>query len=124
MSDNGGFETHIDITIKKAKKKIGWICRAFMSRDAFFMKKIYIAQVRPILDYCVQLWGPVEGPLMDKLEKVQYHFTNLIPELRNFDYKTRLSKLKMLSVQRRIDRYRILYTWKIMNGDTPNCGLS
>ena len=123
MSDNGGFENHIDITIKKAKKKIGWICRTFMSRDAFFMKKIYIAQVRPILNYCVQLWSPLEGPLMDKLEKVQYHFTNLIPELRNFYSKTRLSKLKMLSVQRRINRYRILYTRKIFLNKVPNPGI-
>ena len=60
---------------------------------------------------------------MDKLEKVQYDFTKLIPELRNHDYKTRLSKLKMLSVQRRIHRYRILYTRKILLNKVPNPGI-
>ena len=94
-----------------------------MSRDAFFMKRIYIAQVRPILDYCVQLWGLVEGPLMDKWEKVQSDFTKLIPELRDLKYKNRLSHLKILSAQRRIDRYRILYTRKILLDIVPNPGI-
>ena len=29
----------------------------------------------------------------------------------------------MLSQQRRMERYRILYTWKILEGLVPNCGL-
>ena len=30
----------------------------------------------------------------------------------------------MYSLQRRNERYRILYMWKIMNGLAPNCGVS
>ena len=60
---------------------------------------------------------------MNKLEKVQYDFTKLIPEVRDYEYKTRLSLLKMLSVQRRIDRYRILYTRKILLNKVPNPGI-
>ena len=29
----------------------------------------------------------------------------------------------MLSLQRRLERYRILYTWKILEGISPNCGI-
>ena len=29
----------------------------------------------------------------------------------------------MLSQERRIERYRILYAWKILEGISPNCGL-
>ena len=95
----------------------------FVSRDVKFMKRIYVAQVRPILDYCVQLWGPMEGPLMDKLEMVQSNFTKLIPEVRDMEYKDRLKHMKILSVQRRIDRYRILYTRKILLNKVQNPGI-
>ena len=30
----------------------------------------------------------------------------------------------MLSQQRRMERYRIIYTWKILEGLAPNCGLT
>ena len=123
MSHDGGFDTHLDTTIKKARKQIGWVCRTLVSRDVFFMKKIYIAVIRPILDYCIQLWGPLEGPKMDKLEKVQSDYTKLIPEIRNMSYKDRLSTMKMSSIQRRVDRYRILYTRKILLGKVPNPGI-
>ena len=33
-------------------------------------------------------------------------------------------KLKMLSAQRRLERYRILYCWKILENQAPNCGIN
>ena len=60
---------------------------------------------------------------MDKLEKVQCDFTRLIPEIRNLEYKEKLKQMKMLTVQRRIDRYRILYTRKILLEKVPNPGI-
>ena len=35
----------------------------------------------------------------------------------------RLKQLKMLSQERRMERYRALYVWKILEGISPNCGL-
>ena len=29
----------------------------------------------------------------------------------------------MLSLQRRLERYRIIYTWKVIEGLVPNCGV-
>lgn len=31
--------------------------------------------------------------------------------------------VKMFSQQRRAERYRILYTWKVLEGKVPNCGI-
>ena len=31
--------------------------------------------------------------------------------------------MKMLSLQRRLERYRIIYIWKILEGQVPNCGI-
>ena len=30
----------------------------------------------------------------------------------------------MLSIQRRLERYRIIYCWKILEDQVPNCGIS
>ena len=46
-----------------------------------------------------------------------------IPALDKLNYWERLKKLKMYSQQRRLERYRILYAWKILSNLAPNCGL-
>ena len=78
------------------------------------MRQMYVSAIRPHLDYCSQLWGPGEGPHLDKLEKLQAYYTRLIPEIRELAYPDRLKALNLQSVQRRFDRYRITYTRKIL----------
>ena len=39
------------------------------------------------------------------------------------NYWERLKFLKMYSQERRMERYRALYVWKILEGISPNCGL-
>ena len=87
------------------------------------MQKMWTTIIRPHFNYCSQLWSPPEGPTMDKLERLQYFFSGLIPEIRNMTYEERLKKLKISSLQRRYDRYRIFYMWKIKNRIVPNCGV-
>ena len=83
---------------------------------------MYIALIRPHFDYCAQLWAPREGPLLDKLEKVLAYYSKLAPEIRHLDYEDRLKALKISSIQRRYDRYRVLYTRKSLMGIVPDLG--
>ena len=39
-------------------------------------------------------------------------------------YWQRLNHLKMNSVQRRIERYKIIYVWKSLEGIVPYCGVT
>ena len=87
------------------------------------MRQMYISTIRPHIDYCSQLWGPGEGPLLDKLEKLQAYYTRLIPAIRDLPYIERLKKLKIQSIQRRFDRYRVTYVRKILKGLVPNPGI-
>ena len=123
LENNGSFDLHIENIVKKVKRLTGWVLRSFVNRTLPFMRKMWTTIIRPHLDYCSQLWSPPEGPTMDKLERLQYFFTGLIPEIRNMSYEERLKKLKITSLQRRYDRYRIFYMWKIKNGVVPNCGI-
>ena len=123
LQNDGSFDIHIENLVKKVKRLTGWILRSFLNISVQFMKRMWISIIRPHLDYCSQLWAPKEGPKMDKVERLQYFYTGFIPEIRNLSYEERLKKLKITSLQRRYDRYRIFYMWKIANGIVPNCGI-
>ena len=75
------------------------------------------------LDYCSQLWSPSSAAEIAKIEDVQRHFTKKIDGMEGLSYRERLSKLRMYSQERRRDRYRILFIWKIANGLTEGYNL-
>ena len=86
-----------------------------------FVWKVYIIR---IFDYCSQLWGPQNGGLLIKLENLQSDFTSRISGMKSLSYWERLDKLEIYSINRRIERYRIIYSRKILYEYAPNCGLS
>ena len=57
---------------------------------------------------------------IQKLENVQRAFTKKINGCRDLTYWERLRKLKILSLQRRRERYSVIHVWKILNGLAPN----
>ena len=109
MSSNADFNAHINDVIKKTRKVIGWVLRSFMNRSLAFLKRMWVTIIRPLIDYGSQVWSPIEGVLLDKIEKLQYDYTRLIPEIRNLNYEERLKKLGISSLQRRFERYKIFY---------------
>ena len=123
LSDNAKFEDQIDKVCLKSRQKAGWIMRTFFSRDPEFMRHMFNTLVQPHIDYCSQLWAPPEGLQMQKIENVLRNYTSRIPRLKSLNYWERLKTLRMNSMQRRLDRYKIIYTWKILEDLVPNCGV-
>ena len=123
MSDNAKFEEHIENVAKKVRQKCAWILRTFSTRRVDVMKTLWKTLVQVHIDYCSQLYKPGQAQEMHKIEKLCHDFFAKIPELRNTDYWTKLSKLKILSQERRMERYRIISVWKCLEGLTPDCGL-
>ena len=60
---------------------------------------------------------------LEKIERLLKSWTCRIPSLRNMNYWQRLKELKMNSEQRRLERYRVIYTWKVVQGLVPNPGI-
>ena len=52
--------------------------------------------------------------LITKLGKVQRSFTKYIFNMYDLTYENRLKDLNLYSIQRRRDRYQIIYVWKIL----------
>ena len=70
------------------------------SRSAEVILKLYLALVRPHLDYAVQFWFPY-GMDIGSLESVQRRITKMIEGIRNFSYERRLKLSKLHSQKRR-----------------------
>ena len=107
MNRSASFKDHVHLVTKKVNQKSGWILRTFKSRDQFFIKYMWKSLIQPHIDYCSQLYMPSSPGELEQIESLFRNFSRKIPDLRGMDYWTRLQKLKMYSMQRRMERYQI-----------------
>ena len=101
---------------KSANKIAGLIYRTISSRSVEVMLPLYKALVRPKLEYCIQAWKPFLKKDVLLLEKVQKRFTKNIKGCRGLSYEERLSKLDLISIEKRILRADLVLTYKIITG--------
>ena len=123
MSSNADFSYHITTISLSAQLKCAWILRAFQTRSRILMLSLWKSLVLPILDYCCQLWSPTPPGQIQALEKVQWSFISKIVGMSNLSYWQQLNYLHIYSLQRRRERYIIIYMWKILESLTPNFGI-
>lgn len=120
LSSDGSFSMHIINVTKKARGQVGWILRTFKTRDSLPMLTLYKTLVLPLLEYCCQLWSPWKVGDKQLLEGVQRSFTSKITAVNHLDYWGRLEALDLYSLERRRERYTIIYIYKILNGSVIN----
>ena len=89
-------------------------------RDPHLMLTLFKSLVLSTLYYTSQLWSPYLLKHIYLIENVQRAFTKHISGIRDFSYSKRLETLKLYSLQRRRERYSIIYVWKIVEGLVPN----
>ena len=123
LSDDAKFDMHIQKVVSKVRQKIGWVFRTFYSRRVEILKQLWKTIIQCHIDYCSQLYKPGQSKGMMAIEKLFYDFTSRIHELKQENYWKRLESLKMYSQERRMERYRIIYIWKVLEGYVPNCGV-
>ena len=122
ITNNLTWKKHISEVVAKARAMSSWVLRTFTTRERDPMISMWNSQIRPKLDYCSPLWSPCPNNLgsIDLLEQTQRVFTRCINGMEGLNYAQRLKKLKMYSVQRRHERYKIIYLYKIKQGLVPN----
>jgi len=120
MSADGTFQQHISNVCRSARNMCSWILRTFESRTPELMLTLWKSLVIPIVDYCSQLWSPSKVGAIQQIEEIQQSFTRKIRGNYKHDYWQRLQEYHLYSLQRRRERYRIIYTWKILEGIVPN----
>ena len=120
MSSTGEFKDHITQLLDTVRDLSHWILRSFKSRSPTVMLQLWKSLVIPRLDYCSQLWNPNQVGLIQKIENLQRSFVRHIAGQQDNDYVTSLAELGLYSLQRRRERYQIIYLWSIMEKYVPN----
>ena len=99
---------------------MGLVLRTFDSREAGAMLLLFKTLILAILEYCCQTWSPISVGDIRVIEGVQRTFTNKIVGCSEFNYWERLDLLRLYSLERRRERYQVIYIWKILKGVVPN----
>ena len=120
MSATAEFTEHIAGIVETVKDLTAWILRSFKSRSRYVMLFLWKTIVIPRLDYCSQLWNPSKAYLITQLEELQKHFVRRIHGFQDMEYNEALHELNLLSLQRRRERYQIIYLWCIIEDIYPN----
>ena len=120
LSNNIGWSTQVNETVKSANKMANWILSVFKNRSKSVMMTLFKSLVRSRLEYSCPVWNPSLLADVKKLESTQREFTRHISGCHHLDYWDRLKRLDLISLQRRRERYIIIHVWKILHGLAPN----
>ena len=106
------FKEHINNITTSSRIVMGMLLRTFSTREKEPMIKMFNAYIKSKLEYCCIVWSPNELKYINELEDIQRIFTKKIDGMDGLNYHERLKKLKMYSLERRRDRYLIIYGWQ------------
>jgi hypothetical protein len=100
----------------RAYSVLGQLKRTFKYWTVFSFRTLFIAFVRPLLEYCAPAWNPYTKKDIAALESVQRHATKLVPHLCHLSYVERLKALDLPSLEHRRRRGDLIQYFKIVNG--------
>ena len=106
------FQEHITTMIKKANAMVGLIRRSFTFLDCNMFRRLYTAFVRPHLEYGQAVWAPHLIKYRNMIENVQIRATKLVDGLSQLDYKERLQKINLPSLEFRRMRGDMIEVFK------------
>ena len=111
------WSSHIKKCVSKANSMVGWVTRNLIRKDIKTMITVYKSLVRPHLEYCVQLWNPVEKhgnwKVIMELEDVQREFTRRIENIGLLTYRERLKLCGLTTLLERRARGDLIECFKI-----------
>ena len=112
-NNRGTYEEHIEYITKQCKRLTGMVLRTFQSRDKTVMMTLLKSIILSKLDFGSIVWAPNKVQDLRKIEHVQSNFTRRINGTEGMDYFERLKHLRLYSIERRFERYSVIYVWKI-----------
>ena len=91
---------------------MGMLLRTFSTREKKPMLTMFNTYIKSKMEYCCIVWSPVSQKWIYELEKIQKSFTSKITGMKKLDYHEILKKLNLYSLERRRERYMIIYGWQ------------
>ena len=109
------FEDHIASKVRKANAMAGLIRRSFSFLNCHLFRKLYLAFVRPHLEYAQVVWAPHLKKHIEMLENVQVRATKMVDGLGSLSYPERLRKLDLPTLVHRRSRGAMIELYKHFN---------
>ena len=109
------FDEHIKIITKRAYQRLGVLFRGFVSKNESLLTMAYKVYIRPLLEYCSEIWSPFLLKDIDAIESVQRYFTRRINRIKALTYKERLFILNIESLEVRRIKRDLVMCYKIVN---------
>ena len=107
------YDEHCTNIIRRANSTCAFILRNFASRNASFMSRIFVAYIRPLLEYASQLWSPSTIDFINRIERVQRMFTKRIRSISHMTYDERLAHLNLHRLECRRLYFDMLFLGKL-----------
>ena len=95
------FSTHINGIVSKAKQRLYLLKKRFSCSNDAALVLAFKTYVIPLLEYCSSIWSPSTVTDILYLESVQRNFTKTLKTCNSLDYKDRLIKCGLCSLERR-----------------------
>ena len=109
------FHDHVQSQVSKASGLSFNILRSTVCRSRDFMMALYIAHIRPVLEFSSSLWNLGYVGDMKLVESVQRRWTRQIDGLQDLSYAERLATLDLYSMKGRFLRHDLINYWKIFH---------
>ena len=103
----------IDLTCRKAKKKLGFIYRQFHCAPPQVVTNLYKQLVLPQLDYCSSVWDPYQKNQISALESVQSFAKKII--FRDWGATASVSTVDVQRLSGRCSFQKLVLYYKILN---------
>ena len=111
------FHKHLEVITGRASSLVGQLLRGTICRSKTFMITVFIAHVRPIVEYCSVLWNVGYLDDMRKLEAIQKRWIREVEGLGESRYQGRLRELGLYSIYGRLLRADLIKIWKVYRGN-------
>ncbi len=115
-SDTFTYDEHVRNTVLKTARKAGMVLKVFRTRDAEFLKRVFISYIRPSLEYASSVWSSSGVSLNASLERVQRRYTKRICGLKDVPYEQRLCVLGLSTLAKRRLYHDLVLTYKCLHG--------
>ena len=114
------FSKHISSMASRCRAKSNFILKSFSTKNPALLFKLFVTYVRPIIEYCCEVWDPKLITSIKEIESVQRTFTKRVFNrvgLTEMTYEERLAALETTTLEQRRCAAGLAFMYKMVIGE-------